>query len=105
MPDKILSAISPAYGIATGSGPYRNLLGVFGRKIFDKQKQRRENKEASEAKAEEMANIRRQIASANQAASQSGVNIYDSMAMKSGGRVKKNIDGRARKGKTRGRII
>ena len=52
-----------------------------------------------------MANIRSQIASANQAASQSGVNIYDSMAMKSGGRVKKNIDGRARKGKTRGRII
>ena len=51
MPDKILSAISPAYGIATGSGPYRNLLGVFGRKIFDKQKQRRENKEASEAKS------------------------------------------------------
>jgi len=105
MPDKFLAAISPAYGIATGTGPYRKLLGSLGRAHYDKQRQKREDKRTAEIKAEEMQNVRDQIAAANQAASQSGVNIYDSVGMKSGGRVKKNIDGRARKGKTRGRII
>ena len=103
MPDKFLAAISPAYGIATGTGPYRKLLGSLGRAHYDRQRQKREDKKAAEIKAEEMKNIRDQIASASQMST--GVGLYDSAGMKSGGRVKKNIDGRARKGKTKGRII
>ena len=103
MPDKFLAAISPAYGIATGTGPYRKLLASVGRAHYDRQRQKREDKKAAEIKAEEMKNIRDQIASASQMST--GVGLYDSVGMKSGGRVKKNIDGRARKGKTRGRII
>jgi len=36
MPDKILAALSPAYGIATGTGPYKHFLGSLGRAHYDK---------------------------------------------------------------------
>ena len=54
MPDKILSAISPAYGIATGTGPYRNLLGVVGRGIYDRAASKREDKKRKEEEKQEL---------------------------------------------------
>ena len=93
MPDKILSAISPAYGIATGSGPYRDLLGVFGRGIYDRAKDKRKRQEEEKAKSAEMDKI----------ASQDGASSYNTTIekkMMSGGRTK-SIDGCAVKGKTK----
>ena len=93
MPDKILAAISPAYGIATGSGPYRDLLGVVGRGVYDRAKDRRESKREEKAKEAEMEKI----------ANRDGASSYNKTIekkMMSGGRTK-SIDGCAVKGKTK----
>ena len=93
MPDKILAAISPAYGIATGSGPYRDLLGVVGRGVYDRARDKREREKEAKAKATEMDKI----------AVRDGASSYNTTIekkMMSGGRTK-SIDGCAVKGKTK----
>ena len=90
MPDKILSAISPAYGIATGTGPYRNLLGVVGRGIYDRAASKREDKKRKEEKKQELDALKKQLEASS----------YKPRAMNRGGRVKP-VDGCAVKGKTK----
>ena len=93
MPDKILSSISPVYGIATGSGPYRDLLGVVGRGVYDRAKDKRERRKEEKAKAAEM----------DKMANRDGASSYNTTIekkMMSGGRTK-SIDGCAVKGKTK----
>jgi len=96
MPSKLLGAISPAYGIATGTGPYKHLLGSLGRDHYDKKVNERKEKEeeAKELAKKEM--IRRGIESA--------ASHTTTVQKKAGGRIRA-IDGKAIKGKTRGRFI
>ena len=96
MPDKILGAISPAYGIATGTGPYKHILGSLGRDHYDKKVNERKEKEeeAKELAKKEM--IRRGIESA--------ASHTTTVQKKAGGRIRA-IYGKAIKGKTRGRFI
>ena len=93
MPDKILAALSPAYGIATGSGPYRDLLGTVGRGIYDRAKDKRERKKEEKEKAAEMDRI----------AGRDGASSYNTTVQKKmmhGGRTRP-IDGKAIRGKTK----
>jgi|TARA_R110002012_G_scaffold312131_2_gene522257 hypothetical protein len=90
MPDKILSALSPAYGIATGTGPYRDLLGTVGRGIYDRAAEKRENKKRKEEKKLELDALRKEVEAGS----------YKPNAMFRGGRVKP-VDGCAVKGKTK----
>ena len=90
MPDKILSAISPAYGIATGTGPYRNLLGVVGRGIYDRAASKREYKKRKEEKKQELDALKKEVEAG----------AYKPQAMMRGGRVK-SVDGCAVRGKTK----
>lgn len=93
MPDKILSAISPAYGIATGSGPYRDLLGVVGRGIYDRARDKREREKEEKEKTAEMDRIAGRVGA-------SSYNTTVQKKMMGGGRTK-SIDGCAVKGKTK----
>tara|TARA_R100000900_G_scaffold136048_1_gene113892 strand:- start:701 stop:934 length:234 start_codon:yes stop_codon:yes gene_type:complete len=77
MPDKILSALSPAYGIATGTGPYRDLLGTVGRGIYDRAAEKRENKKRKEEKKLELDALRKEVEAGS----------YKPNAMFRGGRV------------------
>jgi hypothetical protein len=90
MPDKILSAISPAYGIATGTGTYRNLLGVVGRGIYDRAASKREDKKRKEEKKQELDALKKEVEAG----------AYKPQAMMRGGRVKP-VDGCAIRGKTK----
>ena len=90
MPDKILSAISPAYGIATGTGPYRNLLGVVGRGIYDRAASKREDKKRKEEEKQELDALKKEVEAG----------AYKPQAMMRGGRVKP-VDGCAVRGKTK----
>jgi len=90
MPDKILSALSPAYGIATGTGPLKNILGVASRGIYDRAASKREDEKRKEEKKQELDALKKQL----QASS------YKPQAMNRGGRVKP-VDGCAVKGKTK----
>ena len=102
MPSKLLGAVSPAYGISTGSGPYKNVLGSYGRAHYDKKKGERDREEEEAIEAAHIAEIKKMIASSG---GSGGVSSYDSLAMKGGGRIKKNIDGKAQKGKTKGKYV
>ena len=93
MPDKILAAISPAYGIATGSGPYRDLLGVVGRGVYDRARDKRERGKEAKAKAAEMDRVAGRVGA-------SSYNTTVQKKMMGGGRTK-SIDGCAVKGKTK----
>jgi len=90
MPDKILSALSPAYGIATGTGPLKNILGVAGRGIYDRAASKREDEKRKEEKKQELDALKKQLEASS----------YKPRAMNRGGRVKP-VDGCAVKGKTK----
>ena len=97
MPDKILGAISPAYGIATGTGPYKHFLGKLGRDHYDKKVNEREEEARVMREKKELDEARRKIERQSSAASS---------GMSAGGRVgKKSIDGKAVRGMTRGRFV
>jgi len=114
MPDKILAAISPAYGIATGTGPYKDTFGPLGRLLYDRQAEKREDKKnkrkLAKAKAEAEAEAEAEALRAELGRPGSpSVDTRPVMTAKGGGRVrnsgKPRGDGMAQRGRTRGRIV
>ena len=95
MPSKLLGAISPAYGIATGTGPYKHFLGSLGRGHYDKKVAERKAKEEEKERLAEMEKVRREVRSS----------AYTTTVQKKAGGIVRAIDGKAIKGKTRGRFI
>ena len=90
MPSKILAALSPAYGAIKGVGPFSKISAI-GRHQSNKNKIAEEEEERLKEKREELEAMKRNIESSSYFA---------------GGRVtKKPIDGKAVRGKTKGRII
>jgi len=97
MPSKIIGAISPAYGIVTGSSPYKAILGSYGRDIHDQKVDEREEEERIMKEKRDLEEARRKIERQSSAASS---------RMSAGGRVgKKSIDGKAVRGMTKGRLV
>ena len=95
MPSKLLGAISPAYGVATGTSPYKAILGSYGRDIHDQKVAERKAKEEEKERLAEMEKVRRGVRSSA---------YTTTVQKKDGGRVRA-IDGKAMKGKTKGRFI
>ena len=93
--EDILEALSPLYGIAKGKGPYANkwLMGKLGRDR--KEYVELEEEEESRLAAEEADRLRMQ-----------GLLAESAQGFKGGGMVRKSRgDGKARRGRTRGRIV
>ena len=96
--EDVLAALSPLYGLAKGKGPYANkwLMGKLGRDR--KEYVELEEEEASRLAAEEADRLRME-----------GLLAESSQGLKAGGVVRKSGrsrgDGKARRGRTRGRII
>ena len=91
----ILAALSPLYGIAKGKGPYANkwLMGKLGRDR--KEYVELEGEEARRLAAEEADRLRME-----------GLLAESAQGFKAGGMVRKSRgDGKARRGRTRGRIV
>jgi hypothetical protein len=97
MPSKLLGAISPAYGMATGTSPYRDILGSYGKEAHDAAIDKRE---AEEKEKERLAKKERDLQLSKKLVSSSS----GTKRMKAGGRVRP-VDGMAIKGKTKGRFI
>jgi hypothetical protein len=97
---KILGAISPAYGAATGEGAMGKLLNPNKAARNAEEERARNAAEAQKAEADRQA----QMAQAAQ------MNAPQEGGMKKGGRVKASsassrADGIAQRGKTRGKIV
>ena len=97
MPSKLLGAISPAYGMATGTSLYRDALGSYGKEAHDEAIDKRE---AEEKEKERLAKKERDLQLSKKLVSSAS----GTKTMKAGGRVK-FVDGMAIKGKTKGRFI
>tara|TARA_R110001599_G_scaffold81044_1_gene218860 strand:- start:2486 stop:2779 length:294 start_codon:yes stop_codon:yes gene_type:complete len=93
MPDKILAALSPAYGIATGTGPYKHFLGSLGRAHYDRAEDKRKRKKEEAADLAELNRVKTGI-------NTSSYNQTVEKKMMHGGRTKP-VDGCAIKGKTK----
>jgi len=99
MPSKIIGGISPAYGIVTGSSPYKAILGSYGRDIHDQKVDERKEEERIMKEKRDLEEARRKI---ERQSSYYG----SSVRMSAGGRVgKKSIDGKAIRGMTKGRLV
>jgi len=93
--EDILEALSPLYGLAKGKGPYASkwLMGKLGRDR--KEYVELEEEEARRLAAEEADRLRME-----------GLLAESAQGFKAGGMVRKSRgDGKARRGRTRGRIV
>ena len=92
---KILSAISPAYALSKGRAPSGGLLGSLVNRVLDKRDERKEKEKA-------MSGVNEQ--SVQQRENAGALPDTQVQQMKAGGKTR-SVDGIARQGRTRGRVI
>ena len=92
---KILSAISPAYALSKGRAPSGGLLGSLVNRALDKRDERKEKEKA-------MSGVNEQ--SVQQRENAGALPDTQVQQMKAGGKTR-SVDGIARQGRTRGRVI